>query len=433
MILTEYPELDEKLYRKTLPNGLQIIVCPKPGFQRKVAYFMTSYGSIHTKFTLDGVTYETPEGVAHYLEHKIFDLPGRDVSEEFAALGANSNAFTSYDTTAYYFSCTEHFQECLELLLTFVSTPYFTEESVEKEQGIIAQEILMYNDAPDSRVFEDMMDLLYAHHPARHPIAGTVESIKMITPEILYLCHRAFYNPANMVLCVVGDVDVEEVAALAERILPKTCTAPAVPDLGPEEDPLPVKLFTQRQMDVAMPAFQLGFKCRLPGVLGEEFARWELAAELAAEALFGESSQLYLQMYEQGLIDSSFGGGLDTIDGLAMLVCGGDSNDPEEVWQRIADQVQVILAEGMDETAFARMKKSMMGRRVKDLDSFESTCFRLCAYYFDKFDYFRFPELFAKVGIEEVLDFLRDNAKTEYSAMSVVCPREETLPVTPST
>lgn len=425
MIKTNYPLLDEKLYRKRLENGLQIIVCPKPGFTRKVAYFMTSYGSIHTKFTLEGETCETPEGVAHYLEHKMFDLPGRDVSEEFAALGANSNAFTSYDSTAYYFSCTENFRECLELLLTFVSTPYFTEESVEKERGIITQEILMYNDAPDSRVFEDMMTLLYAHHPARNSIAGTVESIGKITPEILYLCHKAFYNPANMVLCVAGDVDPEEVAGIARTILPKEYRPAAVPDFGPAEKPVPVELFSQRQMDVAMPSFQLGFKCRLPGVPGEGFARWELAGELACEALFGEASELYLRLYEDGLIDSSFGGGLDTIDGLAMVVCGGDSNDPEQTWQRIVDQVRVILEEGIDDAAFARMKKSMMGRRVKDLDSFESTCFRLCAYYFDQYDYLNFPELFAQVSKEEVLDFLRENVRTEYSAMSVVIPREE--------
>ena len=421
---TDYPLLDERLYRHRLANGLQIIVCPRPGFQRKVAYFMTSYGSIHRKFTLDGVQYETPEGVAHYLEHKLFDLPGRDVSEEFAALGASSNAFTSYDSTAYYFTCTEHFDACLELLLTFVSTPYFTEESVEKERGIIEQEILMYNDAPDSRVFEDMMGLLYQHHPARSSIAGTVESIGKITPQMLYLCHRAFYNPANMVLCVVGDVDPEGVAAIAERLLPKQYRPVAVPDLGPAEKPVPAELFSSRQMDVAMPAFQLGFKCPLPGCLGEDFARWELAGELASEALFGESSELYLRLYEEGLIDSSFGGGLDTIDGLAMVVCGGDSNDPELTWQRIVDQVQVVLKEGIDETAFNRMKKSMMGRRVKDLDSFESTCFRLCAYYFDQYDYFRFPELFSRVSREEVLDFLRENVRTEYSAMSVVTPRD---------
>ena len=424
MNVTKYPDLDEKLYRTILPNGLTVVVSPRPGFSRKVAYFVTDYGSIHTKFTLDGQVYETPEGVAHYLEHKMFDMPNRDVTEEFAALGANPNAFTSYDMTAYYFSCTENFGKCLELLLEFVSTPYFTEESVEKERGIIAQEILMYADSPDSQVFEDLMVNLYRQHPVRHPIAGTVDSIQAITPETLYLCHRAFYNPANMILCVAGDVDPEEVAAIAQRVLPKEKVSAAVADLGPAEELEPVKPFTTRAMDVAMPTFQLGFKCRLPEVTGAEFARWELAAELAAEALFGESSELYLRLYEQGLIDASFGGGLETIDGLAMLVCGGDSNDPEAAWQEIVDQVDRLLETGIEPAAFDRMKKSLMGRRVKDLDSFESSCFRLCAYHFDKFDYFRFPELFSQVTQEEVLDFLRENVRAARSAMAVVLPKQ---------
>ena len=420
-----YPLLDETLYRTVLPNGLAVCVCPRPGFQRKAAYFVTNYGSIHTKFTFEGKTYRTPEGVAHYLEHKMFDLPGRDVSAEFAALGANPNAFTSYDLTAYHFTCTDNFYEALALLLEFVSTPYFTDETVEKERGIISEEIAMYADAPDRRVFEDMMVDLYREHPARNPISGSQESIQDITPEILHLCHRAFYNPANMMLCVAGDVDPEEVAQIAQRVLPKDKIAAAIPDLGEAEELKPVTAFSTRNMDVAMPMFQLGFKCALPGTLGEDFARWELIGELACEVLFGESSELYLHLYEDGLIDSSFGGGLDTIDGLAMLVCGGDSNDPEEAWQRIVDEAKRILAEGIEETAFNRLKKSLLGRRVKDLDSFESTCFRLCAYHYDDYDYFRFPELFHQVSSGDVLEFLRENVVAEHSAMSVVLPKED--------
>jgi predicted Zn-dependent peptidase len=182
---------------------------------------VTDFGSIHTEFILDGVEHRVPAGIAHYLEHKMFDLPGRDVSAEFAAMGASVNAFTSYDVTAYYFSCTEHFEENLKLLLEFVSTPYFTEESVEKERGIIDQEIGMNADNPDSQIFERLMPALFENHPVRVPILGTSESIRRITPEDLYLCHRAFYNPANMTLCVVGDVEPEEVARIAESMLPQ--------------------------------------------------------------------------------------------------------------------------------------------------------------------------------------------------------------------
>ena len=182
----EYPGLDEVLYSEVLENGLTVLVVPRKGFTKRLAYFVTDYGSIHTDFTLEGKEYKAPAGVAHYLEHKLFDMPGdRDVSAEFAAMGAMTNAFTSYDMTAYYFSTTENFDDCLHLLLEFVSTPYFTEESVEKERGIIDQEIGMNEDAPDSVIFENLMQGLYENHPIRVPILGDSETIRQITPEVL--------------------------------------------------------------------------------------------------------------------------------------------------------------------------------------------------------------------------------------------------------
>ena len=188
MTRIDYPELDETLCTQTLPNGLTVCVVPRKGFTKSLAYFVTDYGSVHTEYSLNGEKIQAPAGVAHYLEHKMFDLPGnRDVSAEFAAMGALTNAFTSYDMTAYYFSCTEHFEECLRLLLEFVSTPYFTEESVEKERGIIDQEIGMNEDAPDSVVFENLMQAMYGTHPIRVPILGTSETIREITPvSLLY-------------------------------------------------------------------------------------------------------------------------------------------------------------------------------------------------------------------------------------------------------
>ena len=216
---TLYPDLGETLFRRKLSNGLTVMVAPKPGFTRKLAYFVTDFGSIHRDFVFEGQTHHVPAGVPHYLEHKLFELPERDVTAEFAALGANANAFTSYDMTAYYFSCTEKFEKCLRLLLEFVSTPWFPEESVIREQGIIDQEIGMYLDSPDAAVFDRLMENMYRSHPIRVPILGSRESIREITPEILTLCHRAFYAPGNMILCVVGDVDPEAVAAVAEEIL----------------------------------------------------------------------------------------------------------------------------------------------------------------------------------------------------------------------
>ena len=419
-----YPALDETLFADVLPNGLRIFVDHKPGFTKKLCYFAADFGAVHTDFTLEGKGYTVPAGIAHYLEHKMFDMPQGDVSRQFAALGASVNAFTSYDMTAYYFSCTEHFEDCLKLLLEFVSTPYFTEETVQREQGIIGQEIAMSLDEPGSRVFENLMTVLYERHPIRIPVLGTAESIARITPELLQLCHQGFYSPANMILCVVGDVDAAQVAAIARQVLgdekrPMAQKADFPPETLQAAHPL-----VEGTMPIAMPTFSLAMKAWCPEK-GEAAIRREIVGDLAAEALFGESSVLYMQLYQQGLIDSSFGGGFDTVDGCAMLCCGGDSDDPEKVRDAILAQGQALAAQGIDEEAFLRMKRSAMGRRIRDLDSFDATCFRLCAYSMSEFDYFRFPELYDSIRSEEICEFLAQVVRPEGCSLSVIYPTKE--------
>ena len=416
----DFPNLGETLYKTVLPNGLTVAVVPRPGFNRKIAYFVTDFGGIHREFTLNGAPVQVPGGIAHYLEHKLFDMPDMDVSAQFAALGANPNAFTSYDITAYYFKCTENFEKCLELLLKFVSTPYFTEESVEKEQGIIGQEIGMNEDNPDTRVFENLMEAMYRVHPVTVPILGTRASIAQITPQLLHSCHKAFYRPKNMLLCVVGDVDPEQVANMAQEMLPEDTEEVTRVDAWQEE--MTVKMPLVRcAMEVAMPMFQLGFKCEPLG-LGEPAVRAEAVGELAAEALFGESSRLYLQMYEDGLIDSSFGGGFDTLDGLAMLTVSGDSRQPEAVRDAILQEVQNVLRDGIPEQTLLRMKRSALGRRIRELDSFDSVAFRVCAYHLSGFDYFRFPEVYGSIEESEILEFLQRVVTKERCALSIVDP-----------
>ena len=418
-----YPQLDETVFWDTLPNGLTVAVVPKKGFQKKLAYFVTDYGSIHTRFRLDGEVLEAPNGVAHFLEHKMFDLPRGEVSAEFAALGANPNAFTSYDLTAYYFSGAEEFQKNLELLLEFVSTPYFTPESVEKEQGIIGQEIDMVFDSPESRVFENLMEIMYSVHPVRVPILGTRETIGKITPDTLYRCHQAFYRPDNMMLCVVGDVDAEEIRETAVRLLPQN--PPHTVEKETWQEPMTVlQPEITCKMEVAMPMFQLGFKCE-PQDRGEKAVRLEMVGDLAAEALFGESSSLYLELYEKGIIDSSFGGGIETLDGMAMLTCSGDSDDPWAVRDAVLARARQLVQEGVKEEDFLRMKRSVLGRRIKDLDSFNSTCFRLCAYHFSKFDYMEFPRVFQDIRESEIREFLSRVVQKERCCLSVILPEEQ--------
>lgn len=426
MSYRNYPKLSERVFQRVLSNGLTVIVVPKPGFQRKLAYFATDFGSIHRDFLWAGERYQVPAGIAHFLEHKMFDLPERDVSAELAALGAHVNAFTSYDMTAYYFSCTENFAPCLNLLLEFVSTPYFTEESVNKELGIIDQEIGMNADAPDTIVFEMLTEGMYRHHDIRTPILGSSDSIRKITTELLELCHKAFYTPANMVLCVVGDVDPDQVVAAAEKQLGYDLRPVGKKLPSEQEDMTCPTSYRKTSMEIAMPSFQLGFKCEPIGK-GVQSVRQEILCDLAAEALFGEASCLYLELYEQGMIDTSFGGGFETVDGCAMLTCGGDSVDPEKVRTAILSHAKKLETEGIPQDEFLRMKRSALGRRIRDLDSFDSTCFRMCAYHFDEFDYLDFPQIYEEVSVQEVLAFLTRVIREERCVLSVIYPvKEET-------
>ena len=419
-----YPRLYETVWRDTLPNGLQLVLVPRKGFSRKTAYFVTGAGALHRNFTMDGKAYTAPMGVAHYLEHKLFDMPGRDISGEFAAMGAMVNAFTSYDMTAYYFSCTENFESCLKLLLEFVSQPYFTEESVQKEQGIIGQEIDMNEDAPDSRIFDALTDAMYQVHPIREPILGTRETIAQITPQVLYDCHKALYRPDNMLLCVVADIDPEQLRAIAlEQTRQMAC--PQVEICREWEEPTPCnRSMTRFSMEVSRPMFQLGFKCDSLGT-GEEAVLQEFVGDLAAEALFGESSVLYLRLYEQGIIDPSFGGGLDTLPGVAMLSASGESEQPELIRDAILQEAERIVREGIPMEDFLRMKRASMGSRIRGLDSFDSISFRVCAYHFSGFDYFLFPQVYDRIQPEDVRRFIENYVTADRCSMAVIDPKEE--------
>ncbi len=428
MTLHEYPRLDERVYRETLSNGLTLMVVPKPGFSRKIAYFFTDYGAIHTNFAFEGKEYRAPDGIAHFLEHKLFDMPGdRDVTAELASLGANVNAFTSYDMTAYYFSCTENFAECLKILVEFVSTPYFTQESVEKELGIIDQEIGMNEDAPDTRVYENLIGAAYENHPVRVPILGTRETIRQITPEMLHLCHRAFYTPGNMILCVVGDVEPESVKSIALEILGEERKEVGV-KLKNWDEPASCResLVTDR-MEVAMPMFNMLFKC--PALeMGEAGTRRANIADLACSLLFSDASELFQQLYNQGIIDYSFGGGFEDVEGCSMLMISGDSRDPETVREAIFDQAEKLVAEGIPEEEFRRAIRGALSGRIRALDNFDTSCFRLCAHRMVGFDYFEFPRIYDSITAEDVRSFLAEVIRRDNCALSILYPlsQEET-------
>lgn len=418
-----FPRLEMPLYTDTLSNGLRIRVIPRPGFEKKYAFFATNYGSMDTSFTLDGTQMRSADGVAHYLEHKMFDTKDGNAMQDFAATGASPNAFTGYHITAYHFSCTDRFEENLETLLRFVSEPYFTPESVEKEQGIIAQEIKMYEDNPGSRLGENLFLAMYRHHPLRVSIAGTVESIRDITADMLYDCHRAFYDPSNMILCVVGDVDPDVVRAKAFDILPKAPGGVSARDYGPQEPEQPAQSLIQQHMEVSMPMFAIGFKLP-PLPEGEVRFSQELLGDLAVEVLCGESSPLYQRLYEAGLIDSGFSVCYESIRGMPNINVSGDSDDPQAILDAILKEAQRIDREGVDEALFQRLKRSSLGRRLRGIDSFDGMCYRMAVSDFDGYDYFRFPELYDTITAEDVREMIKKSITAETAVMSLILPNQ---------
>ena len=416
-----YERIGESVYQETLPNGLKIFVVPKPGYTKKYAFFATRYGGMDTRFFSGGNWLDTPAGIAHYLEHKMFDTKEGNALQELAKNGAEPNAFTANAMTGYYFDSTEHFEENLEILLSFVSIPYFTEESVAKEQGIIGQEIRMIEDNPDWQIYTRMLQALYSKSPARTSIAGTVESISHITAETLYDCHKAFYTPSNMVLAVVGDVDPRDVVDLAQRILPRE-SGPVIPrDYGDEPDTVAEKE-TSCAMEVSCPQFLAGFKCR-PAEDGEEYMRLALIGDIACDILLGDSSPLYLRLYDEGLINTSFGGSFEMMPGIAYLYAGGDSKDARAVTAEIQKEADRLVREGIDEDFYQRVKKAAFGANLRGLNSFENIAVSLSEGYFHGYDPFRFPQVFDSITKADIAAFLKENILAERMVLSEITPK----------
>ena len=422
MNAVQYERLGETVYRETLPNGLELRVVPKPEHAKKYAFFATRYGGMDTRFQLNGQWLDTPAGIAHYLEHKMFDTKEGNALQELAKNGAEPNAFTSNAMTGYYFDSTDHFDENLEILLSFVSIPYFTDESVAKEQGIIGQEIRMIEDNPDWQIYARMLRALYSVSTARTSIAGTVESISHITAETLYDCHKAFYTPSNMILTVVGNVDPVKVSDLARRILPQE-GGPAVPrDYGAEPEAVGSRE-TRLAMEVSSPQFLTGYKC-LPVSQGEDRLRSMVLGDLACDLLFGESSPLYQRLYSQGLINSSFGGAYELMPDVAYLYAGGESKEPRAVAAALQEEADRLVREGVEEDFFQRTLRANFGSNLRGLNSFENIAVSLTEGYFGGFDPFRFPQIFDSITQGDVLDFLRRNVRPDRAALSEIVPKE---------
>ncbi len=418
-----YDRLGEQVFTEKLENGLTVYVIPKKGYNKSYAFFAADYGGADRRFRYGGKWIDTPAGVAHFLEHKMFDTPdGGNALTALSSNGASPNAFTSTDITAYFFESTEKFDENLETLLGFVSVPYFKPESVQKEQGIIGQEIGMVEDDPFYAGYYGLLRALYAHNPMRDSVAGTVESIAEITSDTLYSCHSVFYNPSNMVLCVAGDVDPDQVTALARKILPKTPGEVPRRDYGETEALSPVDKKTETAMEVSSPIFFIGSKVT-PGETGEERLRQELVGALALEILAGTSAPLYLNLYKDGLINANFSVSFETYSCGAYTLAVGESDEPDAVFKAYADRAQELADKGPDDALFEQLKKATLGRIIRSLNSFDNICYERAKGYFRGYDAYEAAGVLDTVTTADIRRFYKEFMVADNMALSVVRPK----------
>jgi len=420
-----YPMLEQKMISHTCGNGLKICVFPKPGFRRAHAMLAVNYGSIDISFNCDGEIYTSPLGVAHFLEHKVFEQPdGGNALQTFAKTGASPNAFTSKTMTAYHFSGTEKFMHNLEILLNFVTTPYFTDENVAKEQGIIGQEISMVNDRPGWRVYENLMKILYSTHPAKDSIIGTVESISEISREVLFKCYNTFYMPSNMTLCVAGDVSADKIIATAESMMSGERKILPERNYGYEPQTV-VNNYFEEYSEVALPLFGIGAKCAMQ-TSGEAGMRNRIIAELSVDILAGPSSSLYSKLYSDGIISADFDAEYMVFPGSIAVMISGESRDPQKVLDEVMRKAE-LLSENIDLGYFNRIKKASLGGKLRSLDNVKSLCHEQAEAVFSGYDYLDTMEVVNEIGASEICEFIKKLFRKEHIALSVVREKGEEL------
>lgn len=415
--------LDERYYRIDHPSGLTILVMPKAGYSSAYAMFGTKYGSIDTRFRRSdeaGFT-EVPEGIAHFLEHKLFESEDLDAFARYAKTGASANAYTSFERTCYLFSCAGDFKVSLEILLDFVQSPYFTEQTVQKEQGIIGQEIRMYQDEPNWQVMFNCLRALYQVHPVRIDIAGTVDSISEITAELLYRCYHTFYNLNNMALAVAGNVTADEVLEAADRLLKKADEL-SIERNFPDEPESVVQPYIEQTLDVGTPLFMLGFKETYD--TPERPLREQLQTNILLEMLAGNTSPLYRGLFDEGLINTQFGAEYFQGYGFASVLFSGESKDPQKVAGAIQEEIERARREGLDAAAFERARRKLYGRVIMGFNDIEELANEMISAQFRGGGLFDEAELLREITLDEVAARLETTLKREYSALSVIRAKE---------
>ncbi|MFI8710747.1 EF-P 5-aminopentanol modification-associated protein YfmH [Brevibacillus brevis] len=423
MQATDFEQVNETVYHEALQNGLQVYLVPKQGFSKTYAVFTTRYGSIDSHFrTRSGEEINVPDGIAHFLEHKMFEKKDRDVMHEFSKNGASCNAFTSFNRTAYLFSCTDKLDDNLNLLLDYVQDPYFTDASVEKEKGIIGQEITMYEDNPDWKVYMNLLKAMYQKYPINIEIAGTIETISPITKENLYQCYETFYHPANMLLLVVGSFEPEAIMKLirenqgAKEFPP----APQITRVFPEEPSEPAEAKVEAFLTVGLPKCMIGIKEKENGLTKEALLKRELTTKLVLDIAFGTSSAVYERLYDNELITESFDFDYSSEQDYAYTIIGGDTPDPERLVETIKAEIEQLKQTGIAQEDFERAKRKKIGNFLRSLNSVEFIANQFTSFKFNGNDLFSVVPTLESITREDVEKRLKEHFLTEQMAVSIV-------------
>lgn len=423
--------LNEKLYKYSLDNGLDVIIIPKKDLVKKYAIFGTHFGSINYKFKTenDEDIIEVPDGVAHFLEHKLFEQEdGVNALDKLTKMGANPNAYTSFNHTAYLFECTENFNDVFKALLYFVQNPYLTHENVEKEKGIIGQEIQMYDDDPDWQLFFNLLGSMYKNHAITKDIAGTIETIAEITPETLYKCYNTFYDSSNMVICVVGNVDVNEVLEIIKSDVKNNKLNSEIERFYDEKSDDINQKEVSKKMDISMPMFAVGFKDnfikdKLDAGFTENsmnLAKRDVIMQILLILLFGKSTMFYEELYNDGLLLKPLGLNYSFEEDYAYSVVQGESYNYRDVIEKIKNRVSEVEANGIDREMFETIKKSLYGDFVRIFDNASGIATMFVSNYFRGIDSSDYIEAYKNINVEEALKILNENFNFEKMAVSII-------------
>ncbi|WML52057.1 pitrilysin family protein [Neobacillus sp. PS3-12] len=425
-----FDQLQEALFYEKMPNGLNVYILPKAGFNKTFATFTTKYGSVDNHFVPLGKQEfkQVPDGIAHFLEHKLFEKEDGDVFQQFSRQGASANAFTSFTRTAYLFSSTSDVEKNLETLVDFVQDPYFSDKTVEKEKGIIGQEITMYDDNPDWRLYFGLISNLYKNHPVRIDIAGTVESISHITKELLYECYHTFYHPSNMLLFIVGPIDPK---AIMDQVRENQANKEykEQPEIQRKFEAEPGEVAEKKQvleMNVQTSKCLVGIKALHADLSGAEMLKNELTMNVLLDLLFGKSSENYDQLYNKGLIDETFSYDYTLEQGFGFAMLGGDTPDPDQ----LAETLKNMLFEAENGKAFSeeRLKRAIkkkIGAFLRAINSPEYIANQFTRYAFNDMNLFDVVPTLEKITLNDVASLASEIIAEERFSVCQVIPKKK--------